>query len=43
MYHIQSYYCQSDLSDYEEKGQSLFDCILEHYGEDAAILIGKLL
>lgn len=32
-----------EWGDYEEKGQSLFDCILEHYGEDAAILIGKLL
>ncbi len=32
-----------EWGDYEGKGQSLFDCILEHYGEDAAVLIGKLL
>ncbi len=27
---------------YEEKGQSMKDCILEHYGRDAAILIEKM-
>lgn len=28
---------------YEERGQSMNDCILEHYGHDAAALIEKMI
>ncbi len=32
-----------EWGDYEDKGQSLSDCIREHYGDEAAILFGELL